>query len=125
MTIQIKAVFLYYEKGKLVSYGDFTKDYQLSYITSARETRQIFMASWNREGIAETILDRIVKEDSSEEITFEHRPECSGRRTFHAETTSLGVFSGIELGMFKKQNTRLWTMLRKTKMIKWTQKQYN
>lgn len=35
-------------------------------------------------------------------MTFAQRPESSGRRTFHAERGP-AAFSGIELGMFKKQ----------------------
>lgn len=59
-----------------------------------------------KEQLEWTILDRIVREVSPEEMTFVQRPESSGRRVFCAKRDSAS-FSGIELGMFKKQNTNL------------------
>lgn len=58
-----------------------------------------------KKGLEWTILDRIVREGFSEEITFEQRPECSGVRTFLVKRlASLAAFSGIKLGMFKNNN---------------------
>lgn len=56
---------------------------------------------YDRKRIEWTILDKIVREGSSEEATFEWTPECSDIRTCRAERlTSPAAFSGIELGMF-------------------------
>lgn len=58
-----------------------------------------------KERLEWTLLDRIVRESFSEEVTCEQRPECPGKKTFNVERLTTPVaFSGIKLGMFKENN---------------------